>query len=407
MMLKLTMMLVFTLFGNACTGAQVLPVKTGIDVLQASRFQQLQGKNIGLITNQTGVNAELNSTIDIFYQTDVLQLKALFAPEHGIRGNIFAGKKIKSSTDSKTGLPVYSLYGRTKKPTPDMLRGIDALVYDIQDTGARTYTFIYTMALAMEAAAENKIQFFVLDRPNPVGADRVEGPVLDPAFASFIGKYPIPYLYGMTAGELAKYINTEFKIGARLSVIPMRGYRRKMIYADTGLEWIGTSAHIPHATTAFYYPATGIMGELQQVSEGVGYTLPFEVVCQSWIDRQQLADELNGRKLSGVRFRPCSIKPYYFTFKGVELHGVQLHITDFRAFKPVETQIHILDALLKLYPDAGLFKTQRIASFDRAMGTDEVRKMLLNREDVKNIFASWKAGLKAYAKTRLKYLIYD
>ncbi len=391
-------------FANPFVFSQVKP---GIDVLISRKFDILQGKRVGLITNPTGVTADLRSTIDVLFGARGVKLVALFGPEHGVRGNIMAGQKIANFTDEKTGLPVYSLYGKTRQPTPEMLQNIDVLVYDIQDIGSRAYTYIYTMALSMQAAAKKGIPFVVLDRPNPLGGRLIEGPVLEKKFKSFIGLYEIPYIYGMTVGELARFFNEEFGIHAHLVVVPMKGYRRSMRFADTGLQWVATSPHIPHAETALFCAATGIIGELQRVSEGVGYTLPFEMIGQSWIDPDRLAEELNRRKLPGVYFRACYFRPYYFRFKDQELGGVQIHILNADKFSPMRVQLHILDALLKLYPEQRLFNTRRVVNFDRAMGTDKVRKMLVQGKTPEQIMQSWKERLDAYRHKRKKYLIYS
>ena len=374
--------------------------------MESRKFDILQGKRVGLITNPTGVSRDLRSTIDILHEAPAVRLVALFGPEHGVRGNIMAGEHVGNYTDKKTGLPVYSLYGKTRKPTPEMLQGIEMLVYDIQDIGSRSYTYIYTMALAMQAAAEQNIPFAVLDRPNPLGGNLIEGPVLEEAFSSFIGLYPIPYVYGMTVGELARYFNREFGFHADLTVIPMQGYRRDMRFADTGLQWVATSPHIPHAKTALFYPATGIIGELQAVSEGVGSTIPFEFIGQTWIDPDAFAAELNKRHLPGVHFRPCYVRPYYFTFANQELGGVQIHILDAKSFSPLRVQMHLIDAILRLYPEQKIFDTPRLKSFDRAMGTDRVRKALLQGEAPEAIIASWESELSAFRQKRERYLLY-
>ena len=381
-------------------------VKPGIDVLIERRFDILQGKRVGLITNPTGVTSGLVSTVDVLHEAEAVHLVALFGPEHGVRGNVLAGKPIAHYTDPKTGLPVYSLYGKVRKPTPDMLQNIDILVYDIQDIGIRAYTYIYTMALSMQAAAEKGIPFVVLDRPNPLGADRIEGPVLEKSFASFIGMYPIPYIYGMTVGELASYFNTEFGINCQLIVVPMKGYRRTMLWEDTGLQWVAPSPHIPNPITAFFCAATGIIGELRSVSEGVGYTLPFQLIGQTWIDPDRLAEALNRRRLPGVYFRPCYFRPYYFAFRNKELGGVQIHILDIQTFSPMLVQLHLIDALLRLYPEKNIFRTKRIRQFDQAMGTDRVRKALQRGESPETIIRSWQPAIEAYKRTRQKYMLY-
>ena len=383
---------------------QVLP---GVEVLLQERLALIEGKRLGLITNPTGVASDLTSTIDALHAVKDAKLVALFGPEHGVRGDVFAGEKIAHSTDAKTGVPIYSLYGATRQPTPEMLEGIDVLIYDIQDIGSRAYTYIYTMALSMQAAAKAGIPFLVLDRPNPLGGNLIEGPVLEEKFKSFIGLYPIPYIYGMTVGELAKYLNEEFKWGANLIVVPLRGWGRDMLFNDTGLSWVPTSPHVPHAETAFFIAATGGIGELQTISEGVGYTIPFELIGQTWIEPEKLASALNALQLPGVRFRPLHFRPYYFGLKDQRLAGVQIHLINARAFQPMLTQLWILATLLKLYPNQEFFSAERQQSFDRAMGTDQVRLKLVAGETPDKIIAEWQNELDAFKARRLKYLLYE
>jgi len=367
-------------------------VKTGIDRLIENSFRELDGKRVGLITNPTGVTRDLRSTIDVLHRASNVHLVALFGPEHGVRGDVFAGEKIEDAVDPATGVPVYSLYGRTLKPTPQMLKGVDVLVYDIQDIGSRSYTYISTMGAAMEAAAEAGIEFMVLDRPNPLTGLRVEGRPLDPRFASFVGKYPIPYVYGMTCGELARMINGEGWLAGgvkcRLTVIAMEGWTRDMGFEDTGLPWVPTSPHIPTAETALFYAATGIMGELQVISEGVGYTLPFQLAGAPFIhNAAAFAEALNGRKLPGVRFRPVYFRPFYIDrIKGKVCGGVQIY--------------------LKLYPEEELFGRGRDAMFDKVCGTDRIRRMFQAGERIDRILAYWNDGRDAFLKKRSKYLIY-
>ena len=308
--------------------ARPIVVKTGIEVLKAQRFELLEGKRVGLITNPTGVDDGLRSTVDILNEAPNVELVALFGPEHGVRGDAHAGDHVGNQTDPVTGLPVYSLYGKTRKPTPEMLRGIDVLVYDIQDIGCRSFTYISTMGEAMAAAAENGIEFVVLDRPNPLGGRKVEGPLVQDGFFSFVSQYRIPYVYGLTCGELAMLLNGEGMIGkpCNLHVVAMEGWKRDMVYEDTGLQWIPSSPHIPQAETAFFYPASGIVGDFGYLSIGVGYTIPFQMFAAEWIDAEQFADSLNALKLPGVIFRPIHVKPFYSVGQGKQLHGVQRRI---------------------------------------------------------------------------------
>jgi len=380
--------------------------KPGIDVLLEKRLDLVANKRVGLITNPTGVTASLKSTIDALDELPDVNLAVLFGPEHGVRGDVPGGKPVPKYRDPKTGIMVYSLYGNTRRPTPAMLKNIEVLLYDIQDIGIRPYTYIYTMAYAMEAAKEANIPFIVLDRPNPLGGIHVAGNVLDPKFRSFVGLYPIPYIYGMTVGEIARLFNQEFKIDCDLTVVPMEGWRRDMTFDQTGLCWIPTSPHVPHAETAYFVAAVGGIGELMTVSTGVGYSTPFELIGAPWMDGERLASELNARGLPGVFFRPIYFRPYYFLFADQQCSGVQIHLLDKNKFQPIAAQIHILTAIQKLYPDQKIFNTSRTTMFDRAFGTDQVRKAILRGEAAGEIIASWHDKLEQFKKIRQKYLIY-
>ena len=381
-------------------------VKLGIDVLIEKHLDLMKGKNVGLITNSTGVSSQLKSTIDVINEEPGVNLIALFGPEHGVRGDISGGEHVPTYKDKKTGIVVYSLYGKTRRPTPAMLKNIDVLLYDIQDIGSRAYTYIYTMAYAMEAARDAGIQFIVLDRPDPMGGNRIGGNVLDPKFSSFIGLYPIPYIYGMTVGELALLFNKKFKINCDLEVIPMEGWNRNMRWKETGLMWIPTSPHVPHPETVFFVATTGCIGELGTVSEGVGYTVPFELIGAPWMDGEQLAKVLNSRNLPGVYFRPTYFRPYYLKFIKQQNSGVQIHILDYNKFDPAKTQVHILTAIQKLYPEKNIFDTKRISMFDKTFGTDEVRKRIISGDSAESIMADWGRQLEKFNKIRERYLIY-
>ena len=346
------------------TAGQAAIVHTGIDVLVDGDFAALAGKRVGLITNPTGVTRDLRSTIDVLKGSRKFKLVALFGPEHGVRGNVHAGDKIDDSKDPATGLPVYSLYGKTKKPTPEMLKGIDVLVYDIQDIGCRSYTYISTMADAMEAAAENES---ALRRPRsaePADRQSDRRPAARLKYKSFVGSLPIPYVYGMTCGELARMINGEGWLAkgvkCDLTVVPMKGWRRDMWFDQTGLPWVPTSPHIPRADTSMFYAATGIMGELQVISEGVGYTLPFELAGGPFVeDAGVFAGQLNGRRLPGVRFRPTYLTPYYLDHvKGKPCGGVQIYITDRDAVDLTAIQFHVMNVVQKLYPQVEALRQQ-------------------------------------------------
>lgn len=397
----------------AAVGNERPVVQTGVDVLVADDFKPLTHKRIGLITNPTGVTWDLRSTVDVLHEAPQVELVALYGPEHGVRGDTHAGDHVADARDPATGLPVYSLYGATRKPTPEMLNGLDALVYDIQDIGCRSYTYISTMAEAMEAAAENDLAFYVLDRPNPLTGHRIEGRPLDPNFKSFVGAFEIPYIYGMTCGELAEMINNEGWLahGVRcdLTVIRMRGWRRSMWFDQTGLPWVPTSPHIPRDDSALFYAATGIMGELRVINEGVGYTLPFELAGAPFIrDAEGFAMNMNDRRLAGVRFRPLYYKPYYIDrIKGQLCGGVQIHLLDRAQVDLTGIQFHIMDLVRSRYPDQPLFGAKRDAMFDKVCGTDEIRKMFLAGTDVAEIIRFWNAGRTAFERKRAQYLLYE
>lgn len=387
-------------------------VKTGIEVLASQHFAPLKGKRVGLITNPTGVDSNLRPTIDILFEAPEVDLVALYAPEHGVRGNIYAGDKVSNSRDTKTGLPIYSLYGKSRKPTAEMLRGIDVLVYDIQDIGCRSFTYISTMGLAMQAAAEQGIVFMVLDRPNPLGGNRVEGCPVETGYTSFVSQYPIPYIYGLTCGELARLLNGEGMTGTKpckLTVIAMEGWTRDMDFADTGLPWVAPSPHIPQAISAYYYPMSGIAGELGTLSIGVGYTLPFELFGASWVDADTLADRLNALKLEGVIFRPIHYTPFYGTQKGSRLQGVQVHLVDRKTARLTEIQFYVMQEMAALYPSHKPFATaeeSRLKMVDKVCGSNKIRQQFTRRYRWEDARPYWENGVKKFKQKSQTYYIY-
>ncbi len=389
-------------------------IKTGIDVLVENNFFPLIGRRVGLITNPTGVSNTLVSTVDIFARAKELKLVALYGPEHGVRGDAAAGGRVDSYIDSATGIPVYSLYGKTTKPTSEMLKGVDVLVYDIQDIGSRSYTYINTMAVAMEAAAENNIDFVVLDRPNPLTGIKIEGNILDMQYKSFVGMFPIPYVYGMTCGELATLLNGEGWLATgkacKLTVVKMKGWNRSMWWEDTRLQWVPTSPHIPNAATALFYAGTGILGELDAVSIGVGYTLPFQLAATPWIDASRFAQALNAKKIAGVYFRPITYKPFYATMQGKQVSGVQIYILDREKVILVNLQLYIIQVMNELYPAKSIFAlsdSSRIQMFDKVMGTNAVRMALEKKTPVEEIVSHWNKGIESFRLIRKKYLLYE
>lgn len=391
--------------------AQSQQVKTGLEVLRSQNFKLLEGKRVGLITNPTGVDNNLKSTIDILHEAPNVKLVALFGPEHGVRGDVHAGDKVDNMTDAKTGLPVFSLYGNTRKPTSDMLKGIDVLVYDIQDNGCRSFTYISTMGLAMEAAGENNIEFIVLDRPNPLGGEKIEGNVTEDKFISFVSQFKIPYVYAQTCGELALMLNGEnmLKKRCKLQVVKMKGWKRNMNWEDTGLEWVVASPHIPHKHSSYFYPATGILGELGYVSIGVGYTLPFEIVGAPWMDAEKLTANLNALQLPGIIFRTIHFKPFYATFKDAYSKGVQIHIVDYNKARLSELQFIIMQELYKIHPDKAVFANadkKRFDMFDKVSGSDQIRLRFSKNylwDDIKDY---WYKDVESYRTLSKKYYLY-
>ncbi|MFV0273216.1 MAG: exo-beta-N-acetylmuramidase NamZ domain-containing protein [Macellibacteroides fermentans] len=391
--------------------AQKIRIQTGIEVLKQSNFKILEGKRVGLITNPTGVDNQLKSTIDILHEAPNVNLVALFGPEHGVRGDVHAGDHVDNSSDPTTGLPVGSLYGKTRKATPDMLKGIDVLVYDIQDIGCRSFTYISTMGLAMEAAAENNIEFVVLDRPNPLGGLKVEGNLAEDGYISFVSQFKIPYLYGLTCGELAQMLNEENMLAkqCKLTVVKMKGWKRKMDYTQTGLQWIPSSPHIPHAHSAFFYPVSGIVGELGYLSIGVGYTIPFQMFAADWIKAEEFASALNKLNLPGVHFRPMHLKPFYSVGAGTQMQGVQVHLTDYQKANLSEIQFYVMQVIAQLYPDKAVFANaneKRFDMFDKVSGSNQIRLLFAKNNRFEDMQAYWNKDVEAFKKLSKKYYLY-
>ncbi len=407
---------IFSLALAACVALGVSAhVKPGVEVLRDRDFAGLKGKRVGLITNPTGVDNNLKSTIDILHDAEDVTLVGLYAPEHGVRGDVHAGDHVDNFVDPATGVTVYSIYGKNRKPTPEMLKDVDVLVYDIQDIGCRSFTFISTMGLAMEACAELGKEFMVLDRPNPVGGNIVEGNLTEPDCVSFVSQFPIPYLYGLTPGELANYINDEglLKDGkkVKLTVVPMDGWKRDMNFRETEMPWVLPSPHIPNPEAAVYYPVSGILGELGYMSIGVGYTEPFKLFCAEWADAEELSRRMNALNLPGLMFRPIHIKPFYSVGQGKNLQGVEVYVTDKEVAPLSLTQFYVMQELADMYPDKATFKEgnadpKRFNMFDKVSGSKQIRERFSKNHKVADIIDYWNKDAEAFKAATKKYYLY-
>lgn len=406
------------MLASCCSQNEKVNVLTGIDVLEANGFQQLKGKKVGLVTNPTGINKDLVSTVDVLFNAEGVELVALYGPEHGVRGDVHAGDHVSGNSDPKTGLPVHSLYGKTVKPTPEMLEGLDAIVYDIQDIGCRSFTYISTMGKVMEAAADLDLEVIVLDRPNPLGGEKIEGPIVEEGFFSFVSQFEIPYVYGLTCGELAMLLNEEGLIKdkqgnvkkCKLTVVPMEGWSRDMIFEDTKLPWVLPSPHIPQPASAFFYPATGIVGDLGCYSIGVGYTLPFQMIAVEGVDADKVAENLNALQLKGVKFRPINVKPFYAVGKGTDLQGVQIYITDVKEAALTDIQFYVMEVIAEMYPEKAAFKVasdKRYRSFDIVTGSDYFRKTFSENHKFSDIKERWYEDVDFFRELSKKYYLYQ
>ncbi|WP_434564649.1 DUF1343 domain-containing protein [Thermoanaerobacterium thermosaccharolyticum] len=378
-------------------------VKCGIDVIEAYS-NIFENKKIGLITSPTGVDRNLRSTIDILNER--FNLKALYSPEHGIRGDFQAGEKVGDYTDKLTGIKVFSLYGENKKPTKEMLQDIDIMAIDIQDVGSRYYTYLYTMAYAMEACKEYNKTFVVLDRPNPIGGNKVEGNILDTDFSSFVGLYPITQRYGLTIGELSILINKEFNIGCDLQVVKLEGWKRDMYYSETELAWVNPSPNMPTPNTAVLYNGTCLF-EGTNVSEGRGTTKPFEMIGAPWIDGYKLSDKMNDMALDGVIFRPVYFVPTFSKYKNELCSGIQIHITNKKSVNAIEVGIKLLYEIIKMsgnnFEWLPPFKKGQKYFIDHLAGTDELRLMKYPADE---LIRKWEKSSAEFTKIKEKYHIY-
>jgi uncharacterized protein YbbC (DUF1343 family) len=386
-----------------------LTVTLGLEKLLQAGPGALGGRKIGLVTNHTGVDRMLRQNIDLL-RAEGFDLVALYGPEHGVRGGAQAGAVVGDAVDPWSGLPAYSLYGKTKKPTPAMLEGVEVLLFDIWDIGARFYTYPYTMAYCMEAAKEKGIPIYVLDRPNPVGGLKMEGPLLEKGLETFVGLYPIPTRHGMTLGELARLFNAEFGIGADLTVIPCEGWSRSMYWEETGHPFVPASPNSTGMDMAVLYTGTCHF-EGTNWSEARGTTKPFEMIGAPWAEGNRLADALNAYDLRGVRFRPTFFTPTFSKHAGVECQGVQVHVTDRHACKPVLTGLTMLEAVFRLYPEQSSFRHAEspgaIASIDRLAGSVSVRESIEAERPIRPLYDSWAPSMEGFAKLREPYLLYQ
>jgi uncharacterized protein YbbC (DUF1343 family) len=418
-MCRMPLMLV-TALAVACKAAPGVPdlaspetprVKLGLEVLldEPAFRSLLHGRRVGLITNQTGLDSQGRRNIDLLHGQPDFTLAALFGPEHGLTGAAGAGEHVGEMVDPATGVVIHSLYGETRRPTPEMLNDVDIMLYDVQDIGARGFTYIYTMAYAMDACGEAGIPFLVLDRPDPCGGDIVDGNVLKPEdYSGFVGLYPIAYMYGMTPGETARLFNGEFlDHPCELTVVPMRGWRRSMRFWDTGLPWVPSTSLMVSPETCFYTIMTGIIGEIRALSIGVGYESPFQVLGAPFIDGQALADAMNAKHLPGVRFEPFEFTPTRAPYQGEVCRGVLIHITDYEAVRPVQAEVHLMEVLNRLCPNQ-IFDDPHAEEwlFDEVWGDFSIRRRILESESAESIIASWQPDLQRFLARRARYLVY-
>jgi uncharacterized protein YbbC (DUF1343 family) len=388
-------------------------VKVGLDVFLQNHLSKIEGKRLGIITNQTGIASSGEHIVDILSSIEGLSITALFAPEHGIRGDLPDATKMDSYVDQRTGFQVWSLYGKHLKPTQEMLEDVDVLVYDVQDVGARFYTFISTMGLAMEAASEHGKQFIVLDRPNPINGVTLEGPILEGSHFSFVGQYPIPVRYGMTPGEMAWMIKGEGWMKGMseldLKVIPLEGWQRSMWYDQTGLPWIKPSPNIPSILTAAVYPGLCLV-EALNLSEGRGTMRPFEQIGAPWINSYKLAETMNACQLPGIYFKPITFTPVMLPhaapwnkYRDQDVNGLNLIITDRESFRPLQAMVHLFVSLKKHYPA----ELELRKNLERLIGITSFRRSIDDRRSPEEILAEWEQGLQAFGKARQKYLLYE
>jgi len=389
-----------------------MKVKTGLEILLANRTEILKNRRVGVVVNPASVDSRLRSTVNLLSAHPEIDLTAVFGPQHGTRGetqdNMIEWEDFR---DPDRGLPVFSLYGKTRKPTAEMLAGVDTIVFDLQDVGARYYTYIQTLALVMEACSGCGKELVVLDRPNPINGVDLEGPVLSPHFRSFVGLYPLPIRHGMTMGEIAEYLNREFRLGCDLKVIPMEGWQRSMFFDETGLPWIMPSPNMPTLDTAIIYPGMCLL-EGTNLSEGRGTTRPFELCGAPWIEPEDLAETLHYMKLPGVRFRPVYFEPTFHKWSGQVIGGVQIHVLDRRVFLPFLTGLAVIQSFRTAagsgfrFNDPPYEYEYEKLPFDILCGTDRIRIQMEKSVPLNEIQNAWMDSLRKFSEKRKQYLLY-
>ena len=384
----------------------------GLEVIKKENFSRLKGRTIGLVVNPASLDSALISTVDIFLNASGVKVSVLFGPQHGIRGETQDNMiEWEGFQDRQTKLPVYSLYGKTREPLPEMMDGIDCLVIDLPDVGARHYTFVWTLALCLRACKKYGKACVVLDRPNPINGVAMEGPVLDPRFSSFVGLYPLPLRHGMTMGEIACYLNREFNIGCDLTVVPLEGWQREMWFDETSLPWVMPSPNMPTPDTAIVYPGMCLL-EGTTISEGRGTTRPFEIFGKPGVDPDGLVKRLTAEDLPGVRFRPLYFQPTFQKHQGEVCGGAQIHVTDRNRFLPVLTGVAVIRTIYHLYPESFSWKQppyeyeEEKLPIDILAGTDELRSQIEHGCSVEEIARSWQKKLDLFREARKTYLLY-
>lgn len=389
-----------------------MAVATGLENFLRNHLEVVRGKRVGVLCHPASVNSRLQHIVDLFLDQAGINLTAILGPQHGFRGETQDNMiEWEGYTDQRSKLPVYSLYGEFRQPTGEMLQEVDVLICDLQDVGARYYTFVYTMALAMEACRQNDREFIVLDRPNPIGGLQIEGPVLDPSYRSFVGLYPLPVRHGMTIGELALFFNHECSIDCKLDVIPMEGWKRGQYFDETGLLWVPPSPNMPSLNSALVYPG-GCLLEGTNVSEGRGSTLPFEISGAPWIEPAELVSRLERVELPGVLFRPLYFTPTFHKWKDEVIGGIQVHVTDRELFQPFLTGLALIQSYCELGPGEFQWKAPpyeyeyQLLPFDILCGTNRIRQMIEDGMPLPEIEASWQKDLAEFLKSREKYLLY-